>query len=83
MTKELYDLHGGYPEKYRVCEDYALWLKITAQERIGLVEERLTVKHGGHADQLSASEPALDRYRLDALLAVSYTHLTLPTICSV
>ena len=76
MTKELYEFHGGYPEKYRICEDYALWLKITAQEQIGLVEEKLTVKHGGHTDQLSASEPALDRYRLEALLELNKDNLS-------
>lgn len=76
MEKALYNTHGGYPEKYRVCEDYALWLSITAKEKIGLVEEKLTVKHGGHADQLSASEPALDRYRLEALLELNQDKLS-------
>ncbi len=32
-----------------------------------LVAEPLTVKHGGHSDQLSERTPALDRYRIRAL----------------
>lgn len=67
MKTSLYDEFGGYPEHFKVCEDYALWCKITAKYRIGLARERLTVKYGGHTDQLSKKYPAMDRFRVKAL----------------
>ena len=68
INKDYYLDLGGYPENYRVCEDYALWLEVTLTEEIGLITSKHTVKYGGHEDQLSKSKPALDRYRLHALL---------------
>ena len=61
---------GCFPEDYRVCEDYELWLRAAAKEPIGLVREALTTKYGGHPDQLSRRYPAMDRFRVAALLGV-------------
>ncbi len=69
MRRDLWDEHGGFEERFRVCEDYELWLRITRKEQIGLVEGGpLVTKHGGHRDQLSSTTPALDRFRILALL---------------
>lgn len=69
MRRDLWDEHGGFDERFRVCEDYELWLRITRKEPIGLVGGGpLVTKHGGHRDQLSATTPALDRFRILALL---------------
>lgn len=58
---------GGFDETLPACEDYALWLAITAQEPVLLVAEALLAKRGGHVDQLSRRFAAMDRFRLDAL----------------
>ena len=58
--------HGGFDETLPACEDYDLWLRIAATHPIGLVDQPLIVKTGGHPDQLSRA-PELDKYRIQAL----------------
>ena len=67
LSRELFAEHRGFDEAFAVCEDYELWLRITARERVGLVPERLVVKRGGHPGQLSRSTWGLDRWRVAAL----------------
>ena len=57
---------GGFDESLPACEDYDLWLRITANHPVLLVEEPLIEKHGGHPDQLS-NQIGLDEYRIRAL----------------
>ncbi len=59
---------GGFDTHYPVCEDYDLWLRLSHRWPIAWIPDLLTVKHGGHADQLSKVIPAMDRFRLHALL---------------
>jgi glycosyltransferase involved in cell wall biosynthesis len=68
LSRQLFESEGGFDERMRVCEDYDLWLRITCREQVGLVEEDLVEKFGGHADQLSRSEPAMDRFRIYSLV---------------
>ncbi|MEQ1839904.1 MAG: glycosyltransferase family A protein, partial [Verrucomicrobiales bacterium] len=69
IRRDLWDETGGFDERFRVCEDFELWLRITASNRVGLVDgEALVTKFGGHQDQLSITTPALDRHRIVALL---------------
>ncbi len=58
---------GGFDESLPACEDYDLWLRISARHPVLLVDEPLVVKHGGHADQLSRTVWGLDRFRIRAL----------------
>jgi GT2 family glycosyltransferase len=67
MTKAFFDQTGGFDEAFPVCEDYDLWLRISAQHQVALIPDRLTIKRGGHADQLSRSVWGMDRYRILAL----------------
>ncbi len=67
MRRELFERVGMFDETLPACEDYDLWLRVSAKYPIGLVDEPLIVKHGGHADQLSRTEKHLDRYRIKAL----------------
>jgi glycosyltransferase involved in cell wall biosynthesis len=67
MTKELFSRFGGFDERFPVCEDYDLWLRIAVEHPVPLIPEPLVVKRGGHADQLSRSTWAIDRYRVVAL----------------
>lgn len=61
---------GGFDESLPACEDYDLWLRLCARHPVLLVDEPLVVKYGGHADQLSRTTPALDRYRIRALAKI-------------
>jgi glycosyltransferase involved in cell wall biosynthesis len=61
---------GGFDESLPACEDYDLWLRLCARYPVLLVDEPLVIKYGGHADQLSRTTPALDRYRIRALVKI-------------
>lgn len=69
---------GGWDERFLVCEDYELWLRMTARYMIGLCPEALVHKYGGHSDQLSKAFPAMDRFRAAALLKLLDTSKLLP-----
>ncbi len=67
IHREVFEAVGLFDESLPACEDYDLWLRIGCRYPVGLVDEALTIKRGGHADQLSNTIPALDRYRIQAL----------------
>ena len=69
MRRKLFDLVGLFDERLPACEDYDLWLRTTWKHPVELIDEPLIVKHGGHADQLSAM-PQLDRYRIQAIVNI-------------
>ena len=73
IRRDLYAEIGGFDETFLVCEDYELWLRIALREAVGLVDEALVVKRGGHADQLSRSTWGLDRFRVAALVKLLAT----------
>ena len=68
IHRSLFAEVGLFDEELPACEDYDLWLRITARHPVLLVDEPLVVKHGGHQDQLSRTVPGLDRYRIRVLL---------------
>lgn len=60
---------GLFRSELPVCEDYDLWNRILLKgHSIGLLEEKLMVRYGGHEDQLSNQYQALERFRLYSLL---------------
>ncbi len=65
-TKMLNEV-GGFDESMLVCEDYDLWLRIAKQYPFHFIDEKLIVKRGGHADQLSSKFWGMDRWRVYAL----------------
>ncbi len=68
MHRSFFARIGLFDETLPACEDYDLWLRTAAAGlRVGLLPEKLLTRYGGHADQLSAVVPALDRYRIRAL----------------
>lgn len=75
MTRELFDRSGGFDENLPVCEDYDLWLRIASTHLVPLIAEALTIKRGGHGDQLSRSRWGMDRYRVAALAKLLHTDL--------
>lgn len=78
MTRTLFDRMGGFDEDLMACEDYDLWLRIANQEPVGLLEELLLTKTGGHQDQLSQKYPAMDRFRIYSMIKM-LTTAELPT----
>jgi glycosyltransferase involved in cell wall biosynthesis len=68
MERGLFDEYGMFDEALPVCEDYDMWLRVSARELVGLIPEPFVLKYGGHADQLSRSVWGLDRYRVYAIL---------------
>ncbi len=73
MQKSLVDECGAFDESLPACEDYDLWLRITARYRVGLIDEYLLTRYGGRPDQLSVRVPALDRFRVRALIKLLTT----------
>jgi glycosyltransferase involved in cell wall biosynthesis len=69
MKKTLFEQVGLFDEDLPACEDYDLWLRIGCDMPIHLIDKRLIVKRGGHADQLSKSA-GLDRYRIAAIAKI-------------
>ena len=70
IHRSVFDRVGLFDEALPACEDYDLWLRVTARYPVLLVDEPLVVKHGGHADQLSRTVAGLDRYRIRALTKI-------------
>jgi glycosyltransferase involved in cell wall biosynthesis len=68
IERELFDRVGPFDEALPACEDYDLWLRISSQFPIYLIDDSLVVKRGGHPDQLSRTTPSLDRFRIQALI---------------
>lgn len=67
MHRQLFDECGYFDEGLPACEDYDLWLRITCKHPVGLVNEKLIIKTGGHDDQLSQKYWGMDRFRIKAL----------------
>jgi glycosyltransferase involved in cell wall biosynthesis len=67
MKKKLFDIKGLFNENFFVCEDYDFWLRVSTDTPVFLIDRPLTVKYGGHEDQLSCSH-SQDRFRIAAIL---------------
>ncbi len=66
--RELFSRFGMFDESLPCCEDYDLWLRVSAGEPFLFVNQPLTVKEGGREDQLSARHRlGMDKYRIYAL----------------
>ena len=66
IRKNLFIKIDGFDESLPACEDYDLWLRVTCRYPVHLIDTPLTVKTGGHEDQLS-NAIGLDKYRIYAL----------------
>jgi|SRR5208283_1156157 len=68
MRTPLFRTVGGFDETMTAAEDYDLWLRLLRDYPVGLVDKPLVTRRAGHPGQLSAEVPALDRFRILALL---------------
>ncbi len=67
FRKSLLNDVGYFDENLRVCEDYDLWLRITAKYPVLFLDEPLIIKYGGHDDQLSRVPEGIEKYRIQSL----------------
>ena len=67
LRRELLERHGMFDDALPVCEDYDLWLRLTAYHPVALLNEKLMTRHGGHSDQLSRKLWGIDRFRVQSL----------------
>ena len=67
LHRRLLQDHGAFDATLPAAEDYDLWLRLTWRYEVGLVDEPLVIKRGGHPDQLSG-QWGLDRFRIRALV---------------
>jgi len=67
MRKTLFSKVGLFDEALPVCEDYDLWLRVSARFPIFFINQKLIIKRGGHPDQLSQRSWGNDRYRVMSL----------------
>lgn len=73
IEREVFDTVGLFDESLPVCEDYDMWLRIASRFPILFIPQPLIIKHGGHADQLSRSMEAMDKYRIKSLVRLLQT----------
>jgi glycosyltransferase involved in cell wall biosynthesis len=74
LRRDLFDTLGGFDEALAVCEDYDLWLRLGVRDPVGLLDEPLVIKRGGHSDQLSRRHWGMDRFRVAALAKLLAGH---------
>ena len=67
IHKNIFDKIGLFDQKLPVCEDYDLWLRIALKFPILYLNQKLTIKYGGHLNQLSKKYWGMDRFRIMSL----------------
>jgi glycosyltransferase involved in cell wall biosynthesis len=67
FRKKLFEEIGTFDEGLPACEDYDLGIRIAHRFPVHLIPQPLTVKRGGHQDQLSRKYWGMDRFRVLAL----------------
>jgi glycosyltransferase involved in cell wall biosynthesis len=77
MRTALFRELGGFDEHLLAAEDYDLWLRVLVDHEVGLLDEPLLIRRGGHRGQLSATVGAIDRFRIMSLLKL-LAHSELP-----
>lgn len=58
---------GNFDEDLPACEDYDMWLRITAKYPVLYISDAQIIKYGGHPNQLSKKYWGMDRFRVVAL----------------
>ena len=67
IEKNLFETVKGFDQDLRVCEDYELLLRLSIDNKVGYIEDRLTIKRSITDDQLSKSIKHIESVRLDIL----------------
>ncbi len=80
IHRSVLDDVGLFDENLPACEDYDLWLRITAKYPVTFIETPQIIKTGGHADQLSQKYWGMDRFRIQALNNLLSCEISRPQI---
>jgi glycosyltransferase involved in cell wall biosynthesis len=75
IHKSVLDDIGHFNTSLPCCEDYDMWLRITAKYPVLFIEEPQIIKYGGHDDQLSKKYWGMDRFRIQALQNIISNHV--------
>ena len=67
FDRSILDDVGYFDKDQKVCEDYDLWLRITAKYPLLYIDESLIKKYGGHEDQLSRVKDGIESHRIKVL----------------
>ena len=67
MHKSIFQNIGLFDEDLQICEDYDMWLRVTARYKVFYSNEFLINKYGGHDDQLSKALNGIENYRAYAI----------------
>ncbi len=67
LHRTIFDDYGYFDEALPACEDYDFWLRLTQKEEVCFVNRALTIKYGGHEDQLSRKYWGMDRFRIQSM----------------
>jgi len=67
IHRDVFNQVGLFDSTFLTCEDYDLWLRITACYPVLLIKAPQIKKYGGHEDQLSQKYWGMDRFRILAL----------------
>jgi glycosyltransferase involved in cell wall biosynthesis len=78
IERSVFTSAGLFDETFLACEDYDLWLRISARYPVFLLDTPLIIKRGGHNDQQSKIIPHLDQYRIRALCKILESNLLQP-----
>ena len=78
MRASVLEAIGGFDTDLAACEDYDLWLRLASRYPLDFIPEKLIIKTGGHADQLSQKYRGMDRFRVYALEKNSKTGSSQP-----
>jgi glycosyltransferase involved in cell wall biosynthesis len=70
IRREVFEDVGLFDESLPVCEDYDMWLRVTARYPVLFIEKDLIIKRGGHEDQLSRRYTGMDRFRIEAIVKI-------------
>ncbi len=70
IRRSVFDAAGVFDESLPVCEDYDMWLRITARFPVTFIQKQLIIKRGGHPDQLSRAYDGMDRFRIASIVKV-------------
>jgi len=73
IHRNVFNQIGYFDTALPACEDYDLWLRITARYPVLYLPEAQIIKYGGHDDQLSKKYWGMDRYRIQALQKIITT----------
>ena len=74
IHKDIIEEVGLFDTSLPACEDYDLWLRITSRHPVLYIADPLTIKYGGHDDQLSRQHWGMDRFRIKALQKIIASH---------